>query len=411
MPSLRVFPLLLFVVALFPAAVTAQDVYQPCGRRPATSPLIRAAQAVALVDGDTGALLYESQGTRPWPPASLTKLVAIYTAFDAAGSGRFSLADQRPVDPRAYASATAPGSSLMFLGPDNDPTGADLISGLVVSSGNDAAVELALRVSGSVENFVEEMNRRCADLGFSDFRFFDPAGLSSDNRITAIGFARFLANLVRIYPEILDYTATTSFTWPPEGAGGITQENRNGLVSRYAGADGLKTGYIEESGYNIAVTARRDGLRLIAVVLGVEASSHAEGGRLREVDAEALLDWGFDTWENVPLAVPDMEPVELFGGDRREVSIYADVPAQLLMLREDVPALRGELTIEDSVWAPIPVDDEIGTVRYLVDECVVAEYPIRTLGTSERGGVVRRISDRLRWWWRAVAEGIRSIRV
>lgn len=399
-------PLLITIVGM----VSPQDLYRPCDHGPESMPAIRYAQTAALVDAENGALLYEIRGDRPWPPASLTKLVAIYTAFEAASEGRFSFEKSGPVDPQAWASSVPEGSSLMYLGPDHDVSGRQLLSGLLVSSGNDAAVELAIRVSGSVPRFVEEMNGLVDALGYSEFVFYDPAGLDGGNRITAAGFARFSAMLVRVYPEVLRYTAQADFTYPSPPARGVTQPNRNGLVGRYVGADGLKTGFIEESGYNIAVSAHRDGLRLIAVVLGVEASSHEEGARLRESDARALLDWGFETWASTVVGVPEINPVAVYGGRSRVGEVHADTPERLLILRADQLRLRGELSVEEHLWAPLPAGSRVGSVRYLVDECVIGEYPIFTTADIERGPVVRRIWDRIRWWFLSLGRRISGFR-
>lgn len=298
----------------------------------------------------------------------------------------------------------------MFLGPDQQPSGEDLIAGLMISSGNDAAIELALRVSGSVDAFVEEMNERSRMIGYDEFRFFDPAGLDDANRVTAIDFARFAADLLRLYPETLGYSRRQAFTWPPDQAGGITQENRNGLVTTYPGADGLKTGYIEESGYNIVVSAEREGLRLIAVVLGVDGSNHAEGGQRREDDATAILDWGFDTWTAVAPSYPPIDSPEVFGGTADLLELYVDVSDRLLLLRRDVPLLRGELTVPDVLWAPIEIGAEIGVVRYRLEDCTVAEYPIRAATSVEPARLPRRIWDRIRWWWRTLIRRVSSVR-
>ena len=400
--------LFLFLTPVF--GLFSQDVFLSCGHSPDTVPTIRWATTVALVDGETGAVLYEQQGERPWPPASLTKLVSIFTAFEAVSEGSFSLSERRAVDPRAYASAVPPGSSLMFLGPDQQPNGEDLVNGLVISSGNDASVELALRVAGSVERFVAQMNERSRLLGYDRFVFYDPAGLSGANRITAIDFARFAADLLRMYPETLDYTSRRSFTWPPDAAHGITQENRNGLVASYPGADGLKTGYIEESGYNIAVSARREGMRLIAVVLGVQADNHAEGARRREADATSILDWGFDTWTVLRPTVPPMPSLQVYGGAAEDVDLFVDGAGRLLLLRRDVPRLRGELSVADYLWAPIEANVQVGTVRYRLDDCTVAEYSVRTAESVEPGGLLRRLWDRLRWWWLRLNDRVSSVR-
>ncbi len=386
-----------FLILLLSSSLVADQLYRPCNLVPQTTPVITHALSAALIESESGEILWSRQGDRPWVPASLTKLVATYTVLAAAEEGRLTLTTTRPVDPRAYASAVPPGSSLMFLGPDHNPSGYDLLAGLFVASGNDASVEIALRTSGSVAAFIDEMNRRVAEIGYEDFRFYDPAGLSADNRITAVGFARFSADLMRMYPEVVDLARLREFTWPP--GDGITQQNRNGMLRTYAGTDGLKTGFIEESDYNIAVSARRDGLHLIAVVLGVEASSHAEGARRRERDAGALLDWGFAEWTREPVGAPDIRPIPVYGGRQRELTAVARIPESILLHRSQTENLRGQLELVERVRAPIERGEPLGFVRFTSGSCVVAEYSIVADVAVESGGFFRRIWDALRWWW------------
>ncbi|MFW5827100.1 MAG: D-alanyl-D-alanine carboxypeptidase family protein, partial [Alkalispirochaeta sp.] len=163
-------------------------------------PNLEYAQAAALLELTTDTVLYQRRGQELWPPASLTKLVTIYTALQAAEEGRFDLDRAEPVRPSAYASAVPPGSSLMFLGPDQVVDGRDLIRGLAISSGNDAAVEVALRVSGSVTAFHQEMNEVARQTGYPMFHFEDAAGLSAANRVSAVEFARFARDLILRWP-------------------------------------------------------------------------------------------------------------------------------------------------------------------------------------------------------------------
>ena len=299
-------------------------------------PVINYAHSAALLDVTTGTVLYQKEGSQLWPPASLTKLITIFTALDAAESGDFSLHEVQPVHPNAYHTSVPRGSSLMYLGPGQEVDGIDLLRGLAISSGNDAAVEVAMRTSGSVSVFCGQMNRVVHRLGFRQFYFEDPAGLSPANRVSAVGMARFSAALLQRWPWLTDELfSLREFTYPqprhyPNGlqGGAIRQPNRNGLIYSYEGADGLKTGYIEESGYNLAATAERDGRRLIAVILGVQADSHHEGGRWREADAERLLDWGFREFRVVELTVPEVDPVTVWGGSAAEMN-----PNRLVHLR------------------------------------------------------------------------------
>jgi D-alanyl-D-alanine carboxypeptidase (penicillin-binding protein 5/6) len=169
----------------------------------------------------------------------------------------------------------------------------------------------------------------------------------------------------------------------------------------YPGADGLKTGFIDESGYNIAATAVRDGRRLIAVVLGVEGESHLVGGRRREADAAALLDWGFSSFETTTLIVPAAEEITLWGAAARTVR-----PAGPPEVTVTVPAGRsgeivGTLQQERDLWAPAAAGSAVGAVRYELDGELLREVSLTLPENVDEGGVVRRLFDRIRWWFRS----------
>jgi len=372
-------------------------------------PEIRYAGAAALYDYDTETLLYGYNHDVTWAPASLTKLVTIYTALAAVETGEFDLSVPRPVHPEAWFTAMAPGSSLMFLGPDQIVDGEDLIRGLLISSGNDAATEVAYRVAGSVSRFARTMNAVSIAAGFPDFYFEEPAGLSPANRITAGEFARFAAMLIREWPPIVtEYADAQSFTYPQavhyrDGivrGDSIRQFNRNTLITEYPGADGLKTGFIEESGYNIAATAERDGRRLIAVVLGVPAGSHAVGGQLRAEEAARLLDWGFEHYRRVAFPAVHLDELVVWGGDTDTVALsVAPLPERVLPAGV-VGDITRQIDLVTEIWAPVPAGTEVGRVTYTAGESVVSSAAIRVPRNVEAGGVVTRVVDRVRWWLR-----------
>lgn len=402
-------PVALLLVGLA-AGLAAQDRVQT--HLDLDPPELSWARAAAVLDAESDTMLFQLNGDLRWAPASLTKLVTIYTALDASERGEFELDRAGPVSPGAFASAVPPGSSLMFLGPDQRVNGRDLIRGLAVSSGNDAAVEVALRVAGGTGAFNARMNETVFGLGYSSFYFEDAAGLSPANRITATGMARFSAQLVERWPWLLEEVfSLPEFTYPepkhyPEGwpGGAIRQFNRNGLIAGYPGADGLKTGFIEASGYNLSATAARGERRLYVVVLGVPGPSHAEGGRRREADARRLLDWGFDAWELARVEAPSPDPLRVWGGRVREA-----LPSRPAPIRLSVPAGRagditGRLSQQRELWAPHSRGEAVGTVEYLLDGRILATRRLVIDEDLEQGGVLRRIWDRIVWWIRGLGD-------
>ena len=258
-------------------------------------------ESTILVDVSTGKILRADKPDVTLAPASLTKLVTAYVVFEALARGEVDLYTRKNVPADAWASRQPTGSSVMFLGPDQKANIDELLRGLIVASGNDAAIALAYRVSGSVDGFVKRMNSTVQKLGFTKLHFVDPAGISPRNTATPRQFAQFLVQYIKKWPNALkNYHSIPTIIYPkrenlPVNAKpqGIVQYNRNSLITSYYGCDGLKTGHISSAGYHIAVTAKRNNYRLLALVMGVQAPDTTTGSRLREEKAIKLLNFGF----------------------------------------------------------------------------------------------------------------------
>lgn len=260
-------------------------------------------QSALLIDVSTGEEIYTENSEKIISPASLTKLITAYVVFDLLEKGDLDLHKRESVPKAAWASQQPPRSSVMNLGPDQLVSIDELLQGLLVVSGNDAAIALALRVSGSIDKFVDRMNRTVSELGFHQMKFVDPAGIKAANKIEVREFSRFLVHYLERWPEALPrYHSLPSLLYPRRKnllpgaeARGMVVYNTNRLVSTYSGCDGLKTGYLSSAGYHLVVTAKRGKRRLLALVLGVRASNAAQAIKLREEKAQELLDMGFNT--------------------------------------------------------------------------------------------------------------------
>lgn len=362
------------------------------------------ARAAVLLDAQTGTVLYEREGDTVIPPASLTKLVAMYAAFEMIAEGRIALDDVVALPPETWARNTPVGSSLMFLGPDQRVTVRELLLGLAVSSGNDAAVALALHASGSVPAFVDEMNRVVADLDLPSLHFEEPSGLSAENQVTAREFAWFVRAYLERHPHAAsEYHSIPEFTFPhsasyPDGrinVGAITQFNRNSLLRTYTGADGLKTGFIRQSSYNLAATAARDGRRLIVVILGAPGENHLQGERNRSADATGLFDFGFDRFQAVRLHVPVADPVRVWGGRVRTVVPGAVVPEYITVARSHVQELAGVIVQDFEIEAPVKAGQVVGRVQISSGESMLMELPLTVAEAVDRAGWIRVAWDRM----------------
>lgn len=262
-------------------------------------------RSAALVDFATGRTLYAKNADEAIPPASLAKLMSLHLAYRAIEEKRFSRESPMRISEQASWYNQPPRSSLMLLEEGQRVSLQEVMLGLAIPSGNDAAIALAENIGGSVDLFVKRMNAEAARLGMSRTFFADPAGVSKRNRTTALDFARFCRLYIQKHPYALDELHTAAGmaypqreNWTESGIRWTRMhENHNIIINSYDGADGLKTGYIDESGYNLAATAERGGTRLIAVVLGVEAPGVHSGSLWRMEDAKKLLNYGFDNFK------------------------------------------------------------------------------------------------------------------
>lgn len=363
-------------------------------------PKLNAVSAV-LIEAQTGKVLYAYHPNLSFPPASLTKMMTLQLALNAIEQGKLRW-DQEivPVKP-AWDTSMPPRSSLMFLGPNQRLTVRTLLTGLIVDSGNDAAYEVAYLVAGSVPAFAKMMNQEAKRMGFPQMHFVEPSGLSSQNRITAKTYAEFCREFIRMHPDALkDILAVKSFTYPKpqnltNGSVGkpILQYNRNLLLWDYPGTDGFKTGYIDQSGYNMAVTAKRDGMRLIAVVLGVRGNAHYSGIQLRAKEEERLLNYGYANFVKIRPDYGAPTPVRVWKGAAGSVPI-APYRSPVIVLPKSE---RGKLTVSleqsHNVLAPVYTGDTLGRIVFSVDGKKVKEIPLVAQDNVSTSGVTRRVID------------------
>jgi serine-type D-Ala-D-Ala carboxypeptidase (penicillin-binding protein 5/6) len=358
-------------------------------------------RAAVLMEATTGAVLFAQGADTPIPPASLTKLMTLHLALAAIEAGRMSLDEVIVPGRDSWAQNQPAHSSLMFLGPGQRLTVRELLTGLVVVSGNDAAVAVAERVAGSVPAFVALMNDEAKRLGFTVMHFTEPAGLSPQNLVTAREYAAFCRLFIELHPDALPlFFSARTFTYPqasnvtgssPQPP--VTQPTRNSLLGRYDGLDGLKTGFIDESGYNMAATAARGDLRFIAVVLGVSDSGGVSGETWRARDAAALLDYGFDSFALVRPAYSAPVPVRVWKGSARSVLPSASTPPVVVVRKADAGHLSTTVSEVGDVFAPVRSGETLGEVSVLLDGTRIARFPLKAGTNVARGGLLRRGVD------------------
>ncbi|MDR0555312.1 MAG: D-alanyl-D-alanine carboxypeptidase [Treponema sp.] len=361
-------------------------------------------QAAALLDASTGVLLYAKNAEEEIPPASLTKLMTMHIALNEVYAGKASLDEIVPLPREAWASSQPPRSSRMSLAQGQRVSLQDLFLGMAIPSGNDAAVAVALRFAPTVEEFAALMNQEARRFGLSKTRFVEPSGLSEDNMTTAIEFARFCAAYLSLHPETLKaYHSVRSFAFPrPENVpeafqsnpGTVIRRNNNLLLDELEGVDGLKTGYIDESGYNIALTAEREGTRFVAVILGAPAVWGGE--RIRDDDGKKLLTWAFEYFKTLRPAIGPVEPVRIWKGKNNQAELIPAYTPVLTVQKERGISVSMERRIIGPVIAPLPKGTALGTMILYDNYGELTRIPLITASEQEQGGFFKRIADSLR---------------
>ncbi|HCL55622.1 MAG TPA: D-alanyl-D-alanine carboxypeptidase [Spirochaetia bacterium] len=362
------------------------------------------AKSVILIDYQTGQILFEKNKKTPIPPASLTKLMTLHILYEKIKEGVVSKSSIIPITKASWALKLPKKTARMFLEPGQKVTLFELMKGLAIPSGNDAAVAIAYYLSGNVENFAQLMNQTAKKLGFKTLHFEDPAGLSENNQITAEEFALFCRYYIQSHPESLkELHSLTELTYPLQEnkppfrkkAKPIRQFNNNNLLGRVEGVDGLKTGFINKSGFNIAVTAKRGNTRLIAVILGVEGKSSREGIKKRELDARKLLDYGFHSFQTTEIVFPKQPEIQVWKGQKN--SLLVDMPEKITLTlpKETILPLVYQFHLKEKIEAPVEKGEEIGILVFYSKEKEIYRYSLKSSETIPAGNFFKKIFDNL----------------
>ena len=339
-----------------------------------------AAKQAFIVDFQTGAVLLEKNADEPIHPASMSKLMTLYLLFERLKEGRISLDDTFPVSEKAWALNEG---STMFVGIDTQIRVEDLIRGIVVQSGNDACIVVAEGLAGSEEAFAELMNERAREMGLTGSRFVNSHGLEDPNhKMTARDLATLAKRLIVDFPEYYHYFAEKEFVF-----NGIKQGNRNPLLYRNIGADGLKTGHLSVSGYGIAASAERDGRRIILVAHGMD------GMQSRADAATNLIEWAFREFDNYRLvkAGDVLEEAPVWYGQAETVPLTVAGDLLVTLPRNARDRLRAKAVFDGPIPAPIAAGQEIGKLVISAPDVPDTEVPLVAGVAVERLGAFGRI--------------------
>jgi len=354
--------------------------------------------SAVLIDTQTGALLYSKNPDEEISPASLAKLMTMHLIMKEIDAGKASYDEIIPITKESWAQNQPPRSSLMFLAPGQIVTLREIMLGLAIPSGNDAAVAAALRFAPTMDDFAALMTAEARRMGLKITRFTEASGISEFNMTTAAEFAHFCRQYVKLHPQSLkDFHSVPVFLFPvadnvePENRDNVKtyrQYNRNNLLRTFPGTDGLKTGYIDESGYNIALTAQRDNTRFIAVIFG--APAEYGGSRIRDEDGMRLLTWAYENFRTVSPEITGIENIRLWKGRASTAEIKLAQTADFTAPSNRGKNLRYEIFINRKLSAPLPAGALAGYYVIYDDYGEVNRVPLVTQRYYEKGNIFKR---------------------
>ena len=327
----------------------------------AAAPEFQTTAPVAFMkDLSSGAVLFQRDADRRMPPASMAKMMTVYVAFDLVKKGQLKLNDMVTVQPETWAKWHGPqAGSTMFLSPNEQVSVANLLYGIVTLSGNDACVVLAEHIAGTEQNFVERMNRTAKQIGLDNSHFGTANGWPDGGvtYVTARDLADLAEHTIQDFPQLYkQFYSRRDFSWGKTmGGNAITQANRDPLLGRVAGADGLKTGHTEEAGYGFTGSAEQNGRRLVMVMAGLNSSN------ARAEESVKFMNWGFRAWQAKPVVAKGKKvaDAEVQMGSSSKVGLVAPRQLTVTLPAGLDPAISGKVVYQGPIKAPIKAGQHI----------------------------------------------------
>ena len=338
------------------------------------------AREALLIDVQTGAILLEKDADRRMPPASMSKIMTVYMVFERLKDGRLSLDDELSVSEKAWRK----GGSKMFVKVGNRVRVEDLLRGVIVQSGNDACIVLAEGLSGTEEAFAEEMNRKARELGLNDSSFANSTGWPDPSHwMSPRDLATLAERMIEDFPEYYHYFSETDFTWNE-----IRQSNRNPLLFKSVGADGLKTGHTEEAGYGLTASAVQGERRLVLVLNGMSSQ------RERTEESTRVMAWGFREFDNYALVQPDevVDEAPVWLGEQKTVPLVAPEGLTVTLSRKARANMTVKVAYDSPIPAPIEEGQQVATLIVSAPDTKPIEAPLYAAEAVGQLGAIGRLT-------------------
>ena len=345
------------------------------------------ARTAILQDYYSGEILYEKNADKSIYPASMTKIMTSIIAFDLIKSGDIKLNEKFIISEKAWRLSTS-GYSSMFIMVGDEVTVENLLKGIIIASGNDACVALAEGIAGTEEEFAILMTAKAKELDMENTNFANSSGINnSENHSTVRDILKMSKYLIEEHPEFYKWFAEKEFTWDRTGGDPITQGNRNPLLYKNLGADGIKTGYLAVEKYSLASSLNRNGRRLIAVGSGFESKSS------RSKESSKLLTYGLTNFDlvNIAKANTPIYKLDVWQGKQDFVNAYINEDIYKTIKKAKKKLLKVSVKYEGPIEAPIYKDEKIATLKVVYDDELVGEYDLLALEEVKRVNFLSRL--------------------
>jgi|TARA_B110000238_G_C16062482_1_gene411166 D-alanyl-D-alanine carboxypeptidase (penicillin-binding protein 5/6) len=330
------------------------------------------ARTAILQDYLSGEILYEKEPDKSIYPASMTKIMTAIVVFDLIRSGDLKLDDKFLVSENAWRLSSA-GYSSMFIMVGDEVSVENLLKGIIVASGNDACVALAEGIAGTEDEFAIMMTAKAKEIGMENTNFANSSGINNTDNISTVRDIMIMSKyLIKEFPEKYKYFAEKKFTWDRTGGDPITQGNRNPLLYKSLGADGIKTGYLAVEKYSLASSVYRNGRRLIAVASGFDTKN------ARSKESSKLLTWGLTSFDLIEVAKKNIpiENVDVWLGKKNTVGAYVKEDIYKTIPKARKKNLKVTITYRGPIQAPIKKDDVIGKLKLIYKNEIINEYDL-----------------------------------
>ena len=330
------------------------------------------ARTAILQDFLSGEILYEKEPDRSIYPASMTKIMTSIIAFDLIKSGDLTLDEKFIISEKAWRLSTS-GYSSMFVMVNDEVSVENLLRGIIVASGNDACVALAEGIAGTEEEFAIMMTSKAQEIGMSNTNFANSSGINDPDNYSTVKDIMIMSHyLIKNYPEYYEWFSEKEFTWDRTGGDPITQGNRNPLLYKNMGADGIKTGYLAVEKYSLASSLERKGRRLIAVASGFETKNS------RSRESSKLLTYGLTNFDLVEInkSGEEFDSVDVWLGKNDSVKVYTKEDIYKIIKKGKKKLLKVKMLYEGPVEAPISKDQVLAKLKIIYDDELIDEYDL-----------------------------------